>query len=147
MSEPSHHHRSQPPPGGESLLLSLVSAGLFLYVGFGLGLVGISDSALYNGSVTALVWGARVVGIGLLVTTAMTYIRVPGAVMLDLLLAGLAAAGCLTIGLIWLSNGDMQGILLLLFGLLNASAARHAWARWQHARALSRDANQLLDGD
>ena len=145
MSEPLPDARRTPPSEGQSVLLSLVSAGLFLYVGFGMGLVGISDSAVYNGSVTALVWGARVVGIGLLVTTALTYLRVPGAAPIDFLLAALAAAGCLIIGAIWIAFGDMQGILLLLFGALNGSAARASWAHWQHERALAGYDNPPLD--
>jgi hypothetical protein len=122
------------PPAGESFLLSLISAGLFLYVGFGLGLTGISESAVYNGSVTALVWGARGIGIGLLVALGLTYLRVPGVALLDFVLAGLATVGCLIIGVIWLVYSDIQGVLLLLFGLLNASAARQAWSGWLATR-------------
>ena len=148
MSDPLPHARRRPsPPGGESLLLSLVSAGLFLYVGFGLAMEGLSDSAFYNGSVAAFTWGARIVGIGLLLTTGMTYFRVPGAAVLDFGLAALAAGGCLLIGVIWLIYGDWQGVLLLLFGLLNWSAARHAWTRWQSQRAVSDDFGEPLDGE
>lgn len=144
--EPLPYARPRPPAGsGGEVFLSLISAGLFLYVGFWLGLTGISDSALYNGSVTALTWGARVVGIGLLITVAMTYFRVPGALTLDLGLAALAAAGCLVIGLIWLAFSDMQGILLLLFGLLNGSAAKSAWQRWQAQRAFDTHAAEWQD--
>lgn len=129
-----HAHPRPSSPGGDSIILSLVSAGLFLYVGFGLGLVGISGNVLYDGSVTALVWGARVVGIGILVVTALTYLRLPGAAFLDLLISGLAAGGCVVVGVIWLAFQDMQGILLLVFGLFNASAARSAWSRLQAHR-------------
>ena len=130
--EPVPYARSRPPTGaGGDIFLSLISAGLFLYIGFGLGLVGISGNALYDGSVAALVWGSRVVGFGILVATAMTYFRVPGAALLDFLLAVAAATGCLAIGVIWMAFSDWQGFLLLLFGLLNASAARGAWQRWR----------------
>jgi hypothetical protein len=117
--------------------MEVVSAGLFLYVGFGLGLVGISGDALYDGSVTALVWGSRVVGIGILAVIVLTYARVPGVGILDLVLSSVAAAGCLLIGLIWLVNSDLQGILLVLFGVVNASAARGAWSRWRGAGSRS----------
>jgi hypothetical protein len=119
--------RTGPP---SNILMELVSAGLFLYIGFGLGLVGISDSALYNGSVTALVWGARVVGIGSLLVILLNLLHVPHVVLFDLLLSGLATAGCAAVGLIWMTHNDMQGILLLLFALLNAGSARSAWYRW-----------------
>lgn len=141
---------THPPPQnatratGDSLLWSLVSAGLFLYVGFGMGLVGISESALYNGSVAALVWGARIVGIGLLVTTALAYIGVQAVEPLDFVLAALAAGGCFVIGVIWLAFRDGQGILLLLFGVLNASAARYAWYRWRGRAAATQAANDDL---
>jgi hypothetical protein len=123
-----------PQPTGGDVLVTLVSAGLFLYIGFGLGLRGISGEALYDGSVAALVWGARCVGIGTLVALAMAYLRVPGMLTLDLVLSAAAAAGCLVIGVIWIVSGDNEGFLLLLFGLLNGSAARSAWQRWRGAR-------------
>jgi hypothetical protein len=111
---------------GGDVLLPLVSAGLFLYVGFGLG---------WHGSVAALVWGARCVGIGILLVLAMSYLRVPGAATLDLVLSTVAAAGCLVIGVIWMVARDNDGFLLLLFGLLNGSAARSAWQRWRAAHS------------
>lgn len=114
--------------------MAIVSACLFLYVGFGLGLVGMSGDAIYDGSVTALVWGSRVVGIGLLITAGLSYTRLAIGLLLDLVVSALAAGGCLLIGVIWLFYGDMQGILLLLFGVMNASAARGAWVRWTHER-------------
>lgn len=138
MSEPEpadYARRRRAGRGGESLFLSIVSAALFLYVGFGLGLVGRSGNAIYDGSVTALVWGARVVGLGLLIIAAMSYFRVPGTAALDFGLALVAAVGCLGVGLIWMVYSDMQGILLLLFGLLNGSAARAAWQRWRRGGA------------
>lgn len=136
MSESPSFQRGTPaPPSGESLLLSLISAGFFLYVGFFLGLSGISDSAVYNASVAAFTWGARVVGIGLLVSTIMLFFRIPGATLLDLLLTGLAAGGCLIIGAIWLAFGDMWGIMLLLFGMFNFNSTKNAWRLWQGRRA------------
>ncbi len=129
--EPVHGVPQRRPSGSGDLFVSIISGGLFLYVGFGLGLVGVSGNALYDGSVTALVWGARLVGIGILATAAMSYFRVPGAAALDLLVCVVAAAGCVVVGLIWLAFSDMQGILLLLFGALNGSAVRGAWQRWQ----------------
>lgn len=111
----------------ESPLLTLLSAALFLYVGFLLGLKGVHESAVYNGSVTALVWMARVVGIGLVLVAALAWARIRYAAAVDLGFSLIAAAGCLIIGAIWLSFGDMNGVLVLLFGLLNAVAARAAW--------------------
>ncbi len=144
--EPLQYARRAPPAGpGRELFMSLISAGLFLYVGFGMGLEGISKSALYNGSVATLVWGARVVGIGLLVTAALAYFRVPGMDPLDFALAALATVLCVGVGLVWLVFGDMEGLLLLLFGLLNGSATRGAWLRWKTQRAWRVGAMPLHD--
>lgn len=133
---PERYARATGDSGGD-IVMSLVSAGLFLYVGFGLGLVGCSDNAVYDGSVTALVWGARIVGIGILLILGMMLARIPGALLLDLAVSVLATALCTVVGVIWLVFGDMQGILLLLFGLLNGGAARAAWYRWRRHRSPS----------
>lgn len=131
--------RSYTPPrpmdAPTDIMMTLVSAGLFLYVGFGMGgLVGISSSAIYNGSVTALVWGARIIGIGILGGAALSYMRIPGAVFLDLVISAAATALCVGVGAIWLQHGDTQGVLLLIFALVNAGATRGAWLRWRGTR-------------
>jgi hypothetical protein len=134
--QPQEYARRQPDThSGGDFLFALVSAGLFLYVGFGMGLVGVSGEPLYDGSVAALVWGSRVVGLGILLVAAMLYFNVPGATLLDLVVSVVATAGCLAIGVIWMVHSDAQGFLLLLFGLLNASAVRSAWQRWHAGRA------------
>ncbi len=139
---PVTYARGRPPPvppsTGESLVWSVVCAGLFLYVGFAMGLAGISGNPVYDGSVTAFVWAARVVGIGILVVAGLSLAHVPGAMLLDLLVSALAAAMCLIVGLIWIAFGDMEGILALLFGLVNSSAARSAWQRWRWSAAVAR---------
>ena len=124
---PARRVQSSEPPW-----LTIVSALLFLYVGFWMGLTGISGDPIYDGSITALVWGARIVGIGLLVVAALSYAGLGFTVTLDLVMSAIAALGCLAVGAIWLLYGDMQGVLLLLFGFLNAGALRSAWERWKH---------------
>jgi hypothetical protein len=140
MDEPTQ--RSTRGPGavvtGESPLMTLVSAALFLYVGFGYAPVGITGNAIYDGSCTVVTWMGRIVGSGLLAVAGMALARFPGATYVDLGLSGIAAAGCLVAGLIWMAFGDMNGILLLLFGILNGSAARGAWQRMRSRTRLSR---------
>ena len=68
--------------------------------------------------------------------------RVPGAATLDLVLSVVAAAGCLAVGTIWMASKDTDGFLLVLFGVLNASAARSAWGRWQAGRLSPRPPSQ-----
>ncbi len=116
-----------PERGIGSVFLTLVSALLFLYLGFGLGLVGASGDRVYDGSVTAFVWGARLIGIGLLAEAGMILLRVPGVALLGLVLAVLATLLCVVVGVIWLLHSDHQGLLLVLFGLFNFAAARDAW--------------------
>jgi hypothetical protein len=128
--EPEH----RPPPVAESPFMSIISALLFLYIGFWLRPVGMSDSELYNGSVTAFVWMARIVGIGLLVVAGLTYARLPSVNGLDFVLASLATAGCVATGAIWIAYGDTMGFLLLIFGVLNGSSARAAWRIWRAGR-------------
>ena len=122
-------------PAVESPWMTIISAVLFLYVGFGLGYVGSTDNPVYNGSVTAFTWGARIVGIGLLVIALLTYLRLTIALSIDVVISGLAALGCLAVGVIWLVFGDREGILVLLFGVFNLSAARSAFVRWRAGRA------------
>ena len=120
-------------PTGESPFWSIISALLFLYIGFGLRLTGVSDSALYNGSVTVFVWLARIIGIGLLIVAGLAYIRLPFAAPLSFAMGLLATAGCLAIGAIWLVHGDGSGLLILLFGVLNGGSTRSAWVAWRRA--------------
>ncbi|RMF81716.1 MAG: hypothetical protein D6744_06825 [Planctomycetota bacterium] len=115
--------------------MTFISAALFLYVGFGLGLTGISGDPIYDGSVTALVWMARIVGVGLVLLGAGTMARLPGMTTLNLIVSVLAAGGCAVVGVIWLLWSDGQGWLLLIFAALNASSARDAWRRWRAASA------------
>jgi hypothetical protein len=128
---PALEPERQPPPVAESPFMSIISALLFLYVGFWLRLVGMSDEWLYDGSVTAFVWMARIVGIGLLVVAALTYARQPFVYPLNFVMALLATIGCLATGVIWIAYGDGNGLLIVIFGLVNASATRTGWRIWQ----------------
>ena len=124
--------RERPPrPMAESPFMSIMVALLFLYVGFGVKLIGVSGDPLHDGSVAAFVWMARVVGIGMLAVAGLTYARLPLAYPLSFAAALLATVGCLAAGAIWVAYGDRAGFLILIFGLLNASAARSAWLVWR----------------
>jgi|GEM_PF-4379153 len=135
MSPENDFQENRPPPrrdtGGESPFGLMLSGVLFLYVGFGLGLVGVSGDALYDGSIVALVWTARVVGIGLLALSGLTLLRLPFVTPLNLLFSALASLGCLIPGAIWLVHGDMQGVLLCIFGLWNGAATINIWRAWK----------------
>lgn len=113
----------------EAPIMTLVSAGLFLYVGFWLSLspTGNSGSVLYDASVNLFTWMARLVGIGLLGVFVLELVRMPGAALLNLVVSAIATLGCLATGLVWVANGDSQGFLVLLFAALNGSATHAAW--------------------
>lgn len=134
---PSPHDQPQsarPPAQLESPVAVLIAAAIFLYFGFVVALTGASDHAVYNWSVTGFTWMARIVGIGLLLTAAMIMWRMPGVATVNLIVSVIAAAGCLLCGAIWMAYGDMEGVLLLAFGLLNGNAARGAWQAWRAGR-------------
>lgn len=121
--------------GIDSEVATLVFAAVFLYYGFWFGLVGTSDSELYNGSVAAFVWMARVVGVGMLLELGVRRFG-PALVAdrLDLLIGVIAAGGCLIIGGIWVAYADYSGILLLAFGVYNATIVRGTWERVRAGR-------------
>jgi hypothetical protein len=127
---------SPPATGGvgESAMWALISAAIFLYVGFGLGLVGTSGDKLYDGSVLAFVWMARVVGVALVLVAILLFTGMPGAGFINLTASILATVGCAATGAVWMLHGDMQGFLLLIFAAVNGSAARRAWQDWQSRR-------------
>lgn len=133
MSDPVHTPHSAPRPsgGGESPFMTLISAALFLFVGFAMGLTSSTGDAIFDGSVVGLVWMARIVGIGLLVVAALVWMNAPAGDLLSFVFSVIAAAGCLIVGAIWLIYGQtVSGALVLLFGLVNAGAARSAWMFW-----------------
>ena len=88
---------------------ALISALVFLYVGYGLAYEGRSGDALYDGSVAALTWGARGIGIALLAVAGLQLAQLAFASMVDAIVTGLAALLCLGVGLVWLMYSDMQG--------------------------------------
>ncbi|MGE0479401.1 MAG: hypothetical protein AB7Q17_02905 [Phycisphaerae bacterium] len=114
---------------GESAFYTLLSALLFLYVGFYRPMIGVSGDALYDGSVAAFKWMGRIVGIGLLLVALLVYLRIPLAALAEALLSTLAAAGCLAIAAIWILHRDSDGYLVGIFGLLNSFVAWGAWKR------------------
>jgi hypothetical protein len=138
MSEPPKPQPAgQPPvPSIDSPFMSLISACLFLFIGFGVAWVRNTGHPIQDVSMLVFVWGARIVGIGLLLVAGLSYFGLGIASVLDLVLAGLAAVGCIVVGVTWLAFGDhFGGGLLVLFGLVNGSAARAAWFRWRQYRA------------
>jgi len=131
--------QQQPGPGqaraGQTSFWTIIVALLFLYLGFWAPFVPYADdSTLQKLSIHAFNWMARIVGIGLLLSAALAYGRVSLSQPVDFGLATLAAVGCLGAGTIWLINGYSTGLLIVIFGVLNAASARAAWLNWQGRR-------------
>ena len=121
-----------PSPPRESPFWALVSAALFLYMGFVLVPEGISGDAVYDTSVSAFVWMARVAGIALLVVAALAFIRHRLAIWAALVVDAFATVTCWIPGLIWLTRGaDAFALLIVLFGLVHAGAAGNSWVAWR----------------
>ncbi len=112
-------------------LWTLVSAGLFLYVGFGLGLTTGNPEPLVNQAVLALTWGSRIIGFGLLAMALATFAGSAIPALVDFLVSFAASALCLSVGAIFAYHEYQQGYLIGLFGLMNAISTRHAWLRWR----------------
>jgi len=115
---------------------SLLEAGLLLAVGFYLrwsGLVGVSSSQLYNWSVNIVVWTLLIGGVLVLGVTALCWTGRPWALIVDGLVSLLIGVSLLGCGIIWLSKADVQGILVVIFGLFDLNAAKGSWNNYQLA--------------
>ena len=131
---PPPPNQPRPPAPVESPFWTIIAALLFLYFGFfGYFIPLADDPPIQRISIHAFNWMARIVGIGLLLAAALAYLQRPAAHPLNFGLAALAALGCLGAGAIWMANGYGMGLLILVFGLLNAVAARSSWVAWRRA--------------
>jgi hypothetical protein len=110
-----------------------VAGVLMLVVGFMLGLAGISDSAVYNNSVTVFNWTMRCGGIAMFAIAVLAFLGWRPILAIDTVIA--VGAGLLMMGaaLIWLISGDfVNGVLILLFGGMFVRSGLSSWAlfRW-----------------
>ena len=131
---PSPEYEQRPAaPAGDLSFMTIISALIFLYFGFMAPYIPFEDDpVLQKYSILGFNWMARIVGIGLLIVAGLTYARIKLAEPLDFFLALLAAVGCVGAGLVWMMHGyTANGVLIGIFGLLNASAARSAWIAWR----------------
>jgi hypothetical protein len=143
MSEPQsvEHERRRPPIQTESPLQGILAAGVFLFLGFYLAGEG-SGPPHYVLAVKIFPWAAKILGFGLLLTTALAYFQVAGGALLHLLMTGAAGIVCLVVGLIWLISGDILGVLLLVFGLVDTAAARNMCTVWRASQPQPNDSNE-----
>lgn len=130
-ASPSPATRHAVEDGSYSPFWTFISALIFLYVGFGWGLYGTSKSSVYNASVDGFTLLAKILGIALLIAGALGLLRNRLTLAIEASVAALATLGCVVVGIIWVMFNDMQGFLLLIFALLNGSAARSAYFAWK----------------
>ncbi|MBI5865476.1 MAG: hypothetical protein HZB38_13405 [Planctomycetes bacterium] len=116
--------------GGDPII-TIVCAGLFLYVGFETSFVTPKEEPLVAFVGTVFPWLAKIVGFGLLVVALAEFRSLRFAAPLGCFLAALATLATLGAGLIWITNGYSDGWLYILFGLLNASATRSSFLAWK----------------
>jgi hypothetical protein len=112
-------------------LITLVCAGLFLWVGFSISFLRPGSEPLVAFVATVFPSLARVVGFGLLLLAGLEFAGIAFARPLNLVIALIAAISCIGAGLIWIFHQYSEGWLYILFGLLNGSAARSAYFAWK----------------
>jgi len=109
---------------------ALLPAGIMLVYGFVYysDVSGTSNSEIYNRAVTVFGATLKIGGVLMVAVTAACAIGMPAALLLDAIVSvgcGGTFAAC---GLIWLITvGDLQGILLLVFGIIFLASG---WSSW-----------------
>jgi len=107
---------------------ALVAGVLMILVGFWMGLQGVSQSEVYNTSVTAFVWLMRVGGISMLLVALLAFVGWERVLALDAVLATVIGAGMALVALLWLANSDLiNGVLILVFGGLFVRSGTQSW--------------------
>ena len=112
---------------GEGAVSAAIGAALMLFVGFGLDLKGLADSRLYNVSVDGFTWTMKVGGILMGMVAVLLWAGWRPALLADAILTMAIGAIMIFAGAVWLSQSDMEGFLLLVFG---AVFLRSGWGSW-----------------
>lgn len=96
-------------------------------------LVGISDSKLYNASVTGFVWTLLIGGVMMLLSAGLLFVCWRQALLADAIMTLAVGVALLLLGLIGVVYGLTHGffsferILLVIFGAMFVSSARGSW--------------------
>jgi hypothetical protein len=136
MANTPQDHRRPGPGLDEAPLMTLIAAAIFGYFGFIAPFMVVEEPLSQRVTILIFNWMARVVCVGLGAVFLLGMLRSSFAAPLNWGLTVLAAAGCLIAGATWLFNGyTAEGFLIVLFGALNASAARGAWRAWRQGTA------------
>ena len=119
---------------------ALLEAALLLAIGFYMRLGGWHGEGIrvYVLSVDVVVWTILIGGFLFLGSALLCWTGRPWALLVDGLLSiliGVVFVGC---GIIWLSQQDFLGLLIIVFGLYDFNAAKGSWASYRMAVATSR---------
>lgn len=127
--------QAAPTRPDDSVFWAVVSGLIFLYFGFYAPFIPPDDPPSVTYSVIGFTWMARIVGVAMILVAVLQWTRLPGASFVNMIAAVLAAGGCMIAGgVLFAHQYTNQGVLLLLFGLLNVGSARAAIAGWRHAQ-------------
>jgi hypothetical protein len=139
----------QPPaPAGTSMrtlglptsypFADLLSGLVFLFFHFGVGLVGTSESALYNQSTAVFTEGCLVAGILLIAAAAFGLMRTKAATLVDLLVNALVGLFLVAIAAIWLAWGNFLALVLGVWSLLHLRTAWDLASTWRLRQRVDR---------
>ncbi|MHC4675950.1 MAG: hypothetical protein ACYTBZ_25955 [Planctomycetota bacterium] len=117
---------------------ALVAAGLMLFFGFYWcgGLSGISESGIYNLSVGLFVRTLQFGGLAMLLSAGLCWTGWRRALLIDAVFAAIIGLLMVAEGLVWMVHNDLQGILLLIFGVV-----------FLHSAKCGRDTYQMFAAD
>ena len=125
-----HERRAQADAGGrlvrQNAGSSLLEAVVMLLVGFYFlrGITGVSDSAVYNGSVFVVAWTFRIGGLVLLAVALLCWVGWRQVLLVDAIVSGAIGVSFVVTGAIWVVNSDLMGALVVLFGLMSLHSVR-----------------------
>jgi len=136
MNQPDDPHSSYAPPrrGDDSFFWTVVSGLIFLYYGFYAPFIPPADPPVVTYAVIGFTWMARIVGVGMILVAILQKSGLPGASLINMVAAVLAALGCVVAGsILFMHQYTHPGFLMLAFGLLNIGSARAAIASWRYS--------------
>ncbi len=121
----------------QTAMYAAIAAALMLFFGFLRPYDVAQGTRLYVTSVFATNWLLRIGGLSLLGAAILCWSGLTVGLAVDALVSAIVGLALSGVGIIWISDGDYEGLLFLIFALLFLSAARHSWTQFV---ALSRTA-------
>ncbi len=111
-------------------LWAAIGGGLMLYYGM-IQLGAVSGSPLYRSAVAAWVQTLRIGGGAMVLVAGLCLTGRAGALLLDSIVCGVVAVMLGLTGAVFLPNGDLDGILSLVFAAVFGGAGRNSWQEFR----------------